>query len=115
MIPPFSERWMRLKRTPEEFFQQGKLPQGGASAVFKVPNKAAGQMLLTKVWVTGNKFRVLAYIPDKADTMCGICSQWGHSEFRWYAVSVRATTERRGASGRLRRAEKLERCARTPQ
>jgi len=37
---------------------------------------------LVEMWVAGNKFRALPYIPDKADTLCIICSQWGHSEFR---------------------------------
>ena len=31
--------------------------------------------------MAGNKFRALPYIPDKADTLCGMCGQWGHSEF----------------------------------
>ena len=33
-------------------------------------------------WVAGNKFHALPYIPDKADTLCGACGRWGHSEFR---------------------------------
>jgi len=49
---------------------------------FKVPNKAAGNKLLTEMWVAGNRFKALPFIADKADTLCGHCSQWGHSEFR---------------------------------
>jgi hypothetical protein len=47
-----------------------------------VPNKVAGNKLLAEMWVAGNRFRALPYIPNKADTLCGICSQWGHSEYR---------------------------------
>ena len=82
VVPPFSMRWMRSRKLIEQHFQVGKLPKGAASVVFKVPSKAVGKKLLTEMWVAGNKFRALPYIPDKADTLCSICSQWGHSEFR---------------------------------
>jgi len=75
-------RWMRAKRVIEEHFQRGILPHGGASVVFKVPNKTAGQKLTTEMWVVGNKFKALQFIPNKADTVCGRCSGWGHSEFQ---------------------------------
>jgi hypothetical protein len=65
-----------------EHYEAGRLPQNAASVVFKVPGKEAAQKLLEEMWVAGNKFRALPYIPDKADTLCGTCSQWGHSEFR---------------------------------
>jgi len=34
------------------------------------------------MWVAGNKFKGEVYIPNSADTLCSICSQWGHSECR---------------------------------
>jgi hypothetical protein len=82
VVPPFSMRWMRAKRIIEGHYQQGRLPHGGASVVFKVPNKAAGQKLLTEMWVAGNRFKAIPFIPNKADTLCGSCSRWGHSEFQ---------------------------------
>jgi len=82
IIPPFSMRWMRSKRVIEEHFRNGKLPQGAASVVFKVPGKEVGKKLLSEMWVAGNKFQALPFIADRADTLCSICSQWGHSEFR---------------------------------
>jgi hypothetical protein len=81
MVPPFSMRWMRAKRVNEEKFRLGKLPQGGASVTFKVPNRAAGQKLLSEMWVAGNRFKALLYSPDRADVMCSLCCSWGHSEF----------------------------------
>ena len=66
----------------EEHFQHGRLPHGGASVVFKVPNKTAGQKLTTEMWVAGNKFKALLFIPNKEDTLCGRCSGWRHSEFQ---------------------------------
>jgi len=50
--------------------------------VFKVPGKAVGQALCNEMWVAGNKFKAEVFIPNRADTLCGICSQWGHSEHR---------------------------------
>jgi hypothetical protein len=47
-----------------------------------VANKAAGEKLLSEMWVTGNRFKALWYVLDRADTLYGVCSQWGHSEFR---------------------------------
>jgi len=82
IIPPFSMRWMRSKRVIEEHYQHGRLPLGKASVVFKVPGKAVGQALLKEMWVAGNKFKAEVFIPNRADTLCGICSQWGHSEHR---------------------------------
>jgi hypothetical protein len=82
VVPPFSMRWVRAKNIIESHYQQGALPAGRASVVFKVPNKAAGQKLLSEIWVAGNRFRALPYIPNRADTLCGRCSHWGHSEFR---------------------------------
>jgi hypothetical protein len=86
IIPPFSMRWLRAKRMIEDHHQRGKLPGGGASVVFKVPNKAVGQKLLSEMWVAGNRFKAHPFIPDKADTLCGRCSAWGHSEFRCHNV-----------------------------
>jgi hypothetical protein len=82
VVPPLSMRWMRAKRVIEEHFQRGGLPLNTASVVFKVPNKVAGQKLLSEMWVAGNRFKALPFIPDKADTLCSRCSAWGHSEFR---------------------------------
>jgi len=85
VVPPFSMRWMRSKKLIERQFQAGTLPQNAASVVFKVPSKATGQKLLTEMWVAGNKLRALPFIANRADTLCGICSQWGHSDFRCQA------------------------------
>jgi hypothetical protein len=82
VVPPFSMRWVRAKNVIESHYQQGALPAGRASVVFKVPNKAAGQKLLSEIWVAGNRFKALPYVPNRADTLCGRCSHWGHSEFR---------------------------------
>jgi len=32
--------------------------------------------------VAGNIFKAQEYIANKADMLCAVCSQWGHSEFR---------------------------------
>ena len=82
MIPPFSIKWMRAKKVIKDHYQNEKLPHGVASLVFKVPNKTAGQKLLAEMWVAGNRFRVQPFIPNQADTLCGRCSSWGHSEFQ---------------------------------
>jgi len=82
VVPPLSMKWMRSVSTIERHYQAGRLPKNLASVVFKVPGKVAAQKLLVKMWVAGNKFRALPYIPDKADTLCHMCGQWGHSEFR---------------------------------
>jgi hypothetical protein len=82
VVPPFSMRWMRAKRHIEQRYQAGTLPQNAASVVFKVCGKAAGKGLLTEMWVAGVKFKALPFIADRADTLCGRCSGWGHSEFR---------------------------------
>jgi len=82
IILPFSMRWMQSKRVIEEHFQSGKLPQGAALVVFKVPGKEAGKKLLSEMWVAGNKLRALPFIPNRADTLCGACSQRGHAEVR---------------------------------
>ena len=50
--------------------------------IFKVPNKAAGRGLVKEIWVAGNRFQAEIFVPSKADTLCTICSRWGHSEFR---------------------------------
>lgn len=82
IIPPTSILWMRAKRTVEEHFQRGRLPLGSASVVFKVPNKVAGEKLMSEIWVAGNKFKAHPYIANKAFTLYGVCSLWGHSEFQ---------------------------------
>ena len=82
VVPPFSMRWMRSKRIIEQYYQEGRLPQGAASVVFKVCSKALGKKLITEMWVAGVKFRAMPYIADRVNTLCGRCSQWGHSEFR---------------------------------
>jgi hypothetical protein len=53
--------------------------------IFKVPNKTAGLGLLKEIWVAGNRFQAEIYVPSKADSICAICSMWGHSEFRCYS------------------------------
>jgi len=88
MIPPFSIKWMRAKKVIKHHYQHGKLPHGVASVVFKVPNKAAEQKLLAEMWVAGNRFRAQPFIPNRADTLCGRCSSWGHSEFRCPKMAV---------------------------
>ena len=50
--------------------------------IFKVPGKTVAQKLLVEMWVAGNRFHALPYMPNKADTLCGMCGQRGHSEFR---------------------------------
>jgi len=82
VVPPLSMKWMRSVSTIERHYQAGCLLKNAASVVFKVPGKVAAQKLLVEMWVAGNKFRTLPYIPDKADTLCSMCGQWGHSEFR---------------------------------
>jgi len=82
VVPPLSMKWMRAVSTIERHYQAGRLPKNAASVIFKVPGKAAAQKLLVEMWVAGNKFHALPYIPDKADTLCGVCGRWGHSEFR---------------------------------
>jgi hypothetical protein len=82
VIPPFSMKWMRAWRIYEEQWQRGTLPRGRASVIFKVPNKAAGRGLVKEIWVAGNRFQAEIFVPSKADTLCAICSRWGHSEFR---------------------------------
>ena len=82
VIPPLSMKWMRAASTIERHYQAGRLPKNAASVIFKVPGKAAAQKLLVEMWVAGNKFHALPYIPDRADTLCGVCRRWGHLEFR---------------------------------
>jgi len=82
VVPPLSIRWMRPVAAIKQRYQAGRLPQNAASVVFKVPGRATAQKLLSEMWVAGNRFRALPFIPDKADTLCSNCSQWGHSEFR---------------------------------
>jgi hypothetical protein len=82
VIPPFSMKWMRAWRIYEEQWQRGTLLRRRASVIFKVPNKAAGWGLVKEIWVAGNRFQAEIFIPSKADTLCTMCSRWGHSEFR---------------------------------
>jgi hypothetical protein len=82
LVPPFSIRWMRPKEVIEEIWGRGALPAGKASVVFKVPGKEVARQLLQEIWVNGNRFRAEIYVRDRADTLCGKCSQWGHAEFR---------------------------------
>jgi len=82
VVPPPSMKWMQSVSAIERYYQAGHLPTNAASVIFKVPGKVAAQKLLVEMWVAGNKFRALPYIPDKADTLYGMCGQWGHSEFR---------------------------------
>jgi len=82
MVPPLSMKWMRAVSTIERHYQAGQLPKNAALVIFKVPGKVAAQKLLVEMWVAGNKFHALPYIPDKADTLCGACGWWGHSEFQ---------------------------------
>lgn len=83
VIPPFSMRWMKSKRGIEEHYQWGTLPAGMASVVLKVPGKVVGQKLTEEIWVMGHKFKAQPFVPNRADTLCGICSHWEHSEFRY--------------------------------
>ena len=82
VVPPLSMKWMWVVSTIKRHYQAGQLPKNVASVIFKVPGKAAAQKLLVEMWVAGNKFHALPYIPDKANTLCGACGRWGHSEFR---------------------------------
>jgi hypothetical protein len=50
-----------------------------------VPNKSAGQGLLREIWVAGNRFQAELYVTSRADSLCTICSRWGHSEFRCHS------------------------------
>ena len=54
VISPFLTRWMRSKKAIEEHFQMGWLSPGEAEV----------------------------YVPNMADTLCHLCSQWGNSEFQ---------------------------------
>jgi len=91
VIPPLSMKCMRSASTIERYYQAGRLPKNAASVIFKVPGKVAAQKLLVEMWVAGNKFRALPYIPSKADSLCGMCGQWGHSEFRCQRGSATCT------------------------
>jgi len=91
VIPPPSMKWMRLVSTIERQYQDGRLPRNAASVIFKVPGKVAAQKLLVEMWVAGNRFCTLPYIPDRADTLCSTCSQWGHSEFRCQQAAATCT------------------------
>jgi hypothetical protein len=82
IVPPLSMKWLRTWRIYEEQWQRGTLRRGRASVIFKVPNKAAGRGLVKEIWVAGNRFQAEIFVPSKADTLCTICSRWGHSEFR---------------------------------
>jgi len=82
VVPPLSMKWMRVVSIIEWHYQAGRHPKNAASVIFKVPGKTAAQKLLVVMWVAGNKFHALPYVPDKADTLCGTCGGWGHSEFR---------------------------------
>ena len=84
-------KWMRSVSTIERYYQARHLPKNAASVIFKVPGKVAAQKLLVEMWVAGNKFRALPYIPNKADTLCGMCGQWGHSEFRCQQAAATCT------------------------
>jgi hypothetical protein len=63
-VPPFSIRWMRPREVIEESWQQGSLPSGKASVVFKVATKEAGRRLLQEIWVNGHRFRAEIYVRD---------------------------------------------------
>ena len=77
--------------TIERYYQAGHLPKNTASVIFKMPGKVAAQKLLVEMWVAGNKFHTLPYISDKADTLCGICRQWGHSKFQCQQAATTCT------------------------
>ena len=91
MVPPLSMKWMRAVSTIECHYQAGRHPKNAALVIFKVPGKVAAQKLLVEMWVAGNKFRALPYISNKADTLCGICGRWGHSEFQCQRGSATCT------------------------
>jgi len=91
VVPPLSMKWMRSVSTIERYYQAGCLPKNTASVVFKVPGKVVAQKLLVEMWVAGNKFRALPYIPNKADTLYSMCGQWGHSEFRCQRATATCT------------------------
>jgi predicted RNA-binding Zn-ribbon protein involved in translation (DUF1610 family) len=44
----------------------------------------AGRVLLKQISVAENYFQAEAFVPSKADSLCSVCSMWGHSEFRCY-------------------------------
>ena len=77
--------------TIKRYYQAGRLPKNAASVIIKVPGKVTAQKLSVEMWVAGNKFRALPYIPNKADTLCGMCGQWGHSEFRCLRAAATCT------------------------
>jgi len=81
-IPPTSMRWMRPRGVIEDIWKKNLLPGNKASVIFKVPNKEAGKRLLQEIWVAGNKFKAERFIPERADSLCGKCSKWGHTDFR---------------------------------
>ena len=82
VVLPLSMKWMWSVSTIERHYQASRLPKNTASVVFKVPGKVAAQRLLVEMWVAGHMFRALPNICDNTDTLCSICGQWGHSEFR---------------------------------
>lgn len=87
VVPPFSVQWMRSVRIIEQHYQAGCLPKNALSVVFKFPGKVAAQNLQMEMWVVGNKFHALPFIPNRADILCSTCSQWWHSEF-WCQQAV---------------------------
>ena len=91
VVPPLSMKWMWAVSTNEWHNQAGRLPKNAASVIFKVPGKVAAQKLLVEMWVAGNRFWAHPYIPNKADTLCGMCGRWGHSEFRCQRGSATCT------------------------
>ena len=91
VVPPLSMKWISAAGTIEHHYQAGRRPKNTVSVIFKIPSKVAAQKLLVEMWVAGNKFRAIPYIPDKADTLYGMCGQWGHSEFRCQWVTTTCT------------------------
>jgi len=91
VVAPLSMKWMRAVSTIERHFQAGRLPKNAASVILKVPGKVAAQKLLVEMWVAGNRFWALPYIPNNADTLCGMCGRCGHSKFQCQQGSATCT------------------------
>ena len=82
VVPPLSMKWMRAVGTIKRHYKVGRLPKNAASVIFKVPGKLAAQKLLVEMWVAGKKFHALPYVPNKANTRCGMFGQLGRSQLR---------------------------------
>jgi len=104
--------------TIKRYYQAGRLPKNAASVIIKMPGKVAAQKLLVKMWVAGNKFRAHPYIPNKADTLCGMLDNGaiqssGACGPPRPAPSALAPTGPRSTDARWQPVGRSERCAPT--